>query len=163
MSQPVYYLRECHLCGVWRRINLILFGDASVDFEIPHFGLLFPTQIEDDRGHKATVLVIRRDQNVLLDNIFIMLHHGLLYYYQPCHCTASVEHLELDWMIEQTNPIQGITPESPYIWVQHTDSDLNNTFQGQVPSVPVLHCTRTQLNQILQCQEHLPTGKTILT
>jgi len=58
---------------------------------------------------------------------------------------------------------EGIMPESHMIWVQCTDSDLDNTFQGRVPSFPVLHLSWTPPNQIFQFQEHLPTGKSIST
>jgi hypothetical protein len=58
---------------------------------------------------------------------------------------------------------QGIMPESHNIWVQYTDSDLNNTFQGRVSSFPVLYFSWTPPNQILQFQEHLPAGKLIST
>jgi len=54
-------------------------------------------------------------------------------------------------------------PEFHNIRVQYTDSDLNNTFQGQVPSFPVLYFSWTPPNQILQFQEHLPARKSIFT
>jgi len=58
---------------------------------------------------------------------------------------------------------QGIMPESHDIWVQYTHSDLNNTFQGRVPSSPVLYFSWSAPNQILQFQERLPTGISIST
>jgi hypothetical protein len=53
--------------------------------------------------------------------------------------------------------------ESHNIWVQYTDSDLDNTFQGRVPSFPELYFSWIPLNQIIQCQKNLPTRNTILT
>jgi hypothetical protein len=54
-------------------------------------------------------------------------------------------------------------PESHGIWVQYTESDLDNTFQGRVHSVPILYFGWTSPNQILQYQVCLPAGKSILT
>jgi hypothetical protein len=54
-------------------------------------------------------------------------------------------------------------PESHNIWVEWTESDLDNTFQGRVSSFPVLYFSWTPLNQIHQFQERLPTGKAIST
>jgi len=54
-------------------------------------------------------------------------------------------------------------PEFHNIWVQYTDSDLDDTFQGRVPSFPLLYFSWTPLNQILQFQQCLPTGKSIST
>ena len=54
-------------------------------------------------------------------------------------------------------------PKSHNIWVQYTNSDLDNTFQCRVPSFPVSCFSWTPPNQILQFQEHLPAGKTIST
>jgi len=87
--------------------------------------------------------------------------NGLLYYRQPSHCPTSVEHLGLDWKVEYTDANQAVMPESHDIWVRYTDSDLDNTFQGRVPSFPVLYFSWTPPNQILQFQECLPAGKTI--
>jgi len=53
--------------------------------------------------------------------------------------------------------------ESHNIWVQYMESDLDYTFEGQVPSLPILYFSCTPQNQILQFQEHLPTRKTIST
>jgi len=58
---------------------------------------------------------------------------------------------------------QGIMPESHNIWVQYTESDLDNTFQGRVPSYSVFYFSWIQLHQILQFQERLPAGKLIST
>jgi len=57
-------------------------------------------------------------------------------------------------------------PESHNIWVQYMQSeenDLHNTFQGRVPSFPVLYFSWTPLNQILQIQELLPARKALST
>jgi len=101
-----------------------------VDFGIPNFGQLFRTHIVDDWGHEVSGLVLRYDQNVLIDSIFIKLQNGLLYNCQPLHCPTSVERLGLDCKVEYTDANQGIMPESHNIWVQYTDSDLDDTFQG---------------------------------
>jgi hypothetical protein len=89
-----------------------------------------------------------------------------LYYRQPFHNPTSVERLGLDCKVEYTNANQGIMPESHNIWVQYTQSeenDLDNTFQGRVPSFPVLYFSWTPPNQILQFQERLPAGKALST
>jgi len=52
-------------------------------------------------------------------------------------------------------------PEFHNIWVQYTGSDLDNTFQGWVPSSPVLYFSWTPLTQILQFQERLPARNII--
>jgi len=148
---------------VCRSIKLTSLRDASVDFGIPNFGQLFHTQIEDDRGHEVSGLVLGYDQNVPIDSVFIKLQNGLLYYRQPFHCPTSVERLGLDCKVEYTDANQGIMPESHNIWVQYMDSDLDNTFQGRVPSFLVLYFSWTPPNQILQCQERLPAGKSIST
>jgi len=163
ISHQVHHWRETHVRRVCRSIKLTSLRDASVDFRIPNFGQLFHTQIEEDWGHEVSGLVLRYDQNVLIDSIFIKLQNGLLFYHQPFHCPTSVEHLGLDCKVEYTNANQGIMPESHNIWVQYTDSDLDNTFQGQVPSFPVLYFSWTPTNQILQFQECLPAGKLIST
>jgi hypothetical protein len=137
--------------------------DASVDFGIPNFGQLFRTHIEDDWGHEVTGLVLGYDQNVLTDDIFIKLQNGLLYCRQPFHFPTSGEHLRLDCKVENMNANQGIMPESQNIWVQYTDSDLDNTFQGRVHSFLVLYFRWTPPNQILQSQKCLPAGNSIST
>jgi len=135
---------------VCRSIKLTSLRDALEDFGIPNFGQLFLTQIEDDWGHEVSGLVLGYDQNVLIHSVFIKLQNGLLYYRQPFHCPTSVERLGLDCKVEYTDANQGIMPESHNIWVQYTDSDLDNTFQGRVPSFPVLYFSRTPPNQIPQ-------------
>ena len=79
-----------------RRIKLTSLRDASEDFGIPHFGQLFRTQIEEDWGPEVCGLVLRYDQNVPIDSIYIKLQNGLFYYRQPFHNPTSVEHLGLD-------------------------------------------------------------------
>jgi len=166
VSQQVYHLRETHVRRVCRSIKLTSLRDASEDFGIPNFGRLFRVQIEEDWGHEVSGLVLGYDQNVLLDSIFIKLQNGLLYYRQPFHCPTSVERLGLDCKVEYTNANQGIMPEAHNIWVQYTQSegnDFDNTFEGQIPSFPVLYFSWTPPNQILQFQARLPSGKAILT
>ena len=148
---------------MYRSIKLTLLSDASEDFGIPNFGRLCHAQIDEDWGHKVRGLVVGYDQNVLIDNIFIKLHNGLLYFCQPFHCPTSVECLGLDCKVEYTNANQGIILESHNIWIQYTASDLDNTFQCHVPLVPVIYFSLIPPNQILQYQEHLPTGNAILT
>jgi len=119
-------------------------------------------RIEEDWGHEVSGLVLGYDQNVLLDIMFHNLQNGLLYYHQPFHCPTSVERLGLDCKVEYTNANQGIMPEAHNIWVQYTQSeenDLDNTFEGRIPSFPVLYFSWTPPNQILQFQECLPAGK----
>jgi len=130
VSPQVHQLRETHVRGVCRSIKLTSLRDASEDFGIPNFGQLFRSNIEEDWGHEVRGLVFGYDQNVLLDNIFIKLQNGLSYYRQPLHCPTSVVRLGLDCMVEYTDANQGVMPESQNIWVQYTDSDLDNTFQG---------------------------------
>jgi len=163
MSPQVHHLRETHVRGVCRSIKLSSLRDASEDFGIPNFGQLFCSQIEEDWGHKVSGLVLGYDQNLLLDTIFIKLQNRLLYYRQPFRYPTSVERLGLDCKVEYTDANQGVMPESLNIWVQYTDSDLDNTFQGRVPSFPVLYFSWTLPNRILQFQDRLPAGKTILT
>jgi len=146
-----------------RSIKLTSLRDASVDFGIPNFGQLFHTQIKHDRGHEVSGQVPRYDQNVLIDSVFIKLQNGLLNYRQPFHCPTSVERLGLKCKVEYTDANQGIMRESHNIWVQYTDSDLDNTFQGRVPSLSVLYFSWTPPDQILQFQECLPAGKWIFT
>jgi hypothetical protein len=131
---------------VFRSIKLTSLRDASEDFEIPNFGQLFRAQIEEDWGHEVSGLALRYDQNVLLDSIFIKLQNGLGYKCQPFHNPTSVEGLGLDWKVEYTDANQGIMPETHNIWVQYTQSeenDLDNTFQGRVPSFPELYFSWT--------------------
>jgi len=163
ISQQVHHLRETHVHGMCRSIKSTSLRDASVDFGIPNFGQLLRTQIEDHWGHKVSGLVLGYDQNVLIDSLFIKLQNGLLYYRQPFHCPTSVECLGLDCKVEYTDANQGIMPEFHNILVQYTDSDLDNTFQGRVPSFPVLYFSWNPPNQILQFQESLPAGILIST
>jgi len=110
--------------------------------------------------------VLGYDNNVLFDSIFISLQNGLLYYRQPFHCSTSVEHLGLDCKIEYTNANQGIMPEAHNILLQYMqceENDLDNTFQGRIPSLPVFYFSWTALNQIFQFQEHLPARDAIWT
>jgi len=158
VSQQVYHYREMHVRGVCRSIKLTSLRDPSEDFGIPNFGQLYHVQIEEDWGHKVRGFVLGYDQNVLLNGIFIHLQNGLLYYHQPFHNPTSVERLGLDCKVEYTNTHQGIMPEAHDIWIQYTQSeenDLDNTFQGRIPSLPVLYLSWTPPNQILQIQEHL--------
>jgi len=139
-SQLVNYLKETHVRGVCRSIKLTSLRDVSEDFGIPHFEQLFRMQIEEDWGYEVSGLVLGYDQNILLDSILIKLQNGLLYYCQPFHCPKSVEHLGLDCKVEYINANQGIMPEAHNIRVQYTQSeenDLDNTFQGRIPSFPV--------------------------
>jgi len=156
-------LRETHVRAVCRSIKLTSLTDASEDFGIPNFGQLLRSQIEVDWGHEDSGLVLGYDQNVLLDSIFIKLQNGLSYYRQPFHCPTSVERLGLDCKVEYTDAIQGVMPEYHNIWVEYSDSDLDNTFQGPVPSIPALSLSWTLPNQILQFQESLPAGLRIST
>jgi hypothetical protein len=43
------------------------------------------------------------------------------------------------------------------------ENDLDNSFQGQIPSFPLLFSSWTASNQILQFQERLPTRKVLST
>jgi hypothetical protein len=57
-------------------------------------------------------------------------------------------------------------PEADNICIQYTQSEeynLDNTFQGQIPSFLVLYFSWTPPNQILQFHEHLPLSKAIST
>jgi len=142
VSQQVYYLRETHLRRVCRSIKLTSLRDASEDFGIPNFGQLFRAQIDEDWWHEVSGLVLGYNQNVLLDSISIKLQNGLLYYRQPFHNPTSAERLGLDCNIEYTNANQGIMPQAHNSWGQYTQSEENdpgNTFQGWVPSFPVLY------------------------
>ena len=132
-SQQVYHLRETHVCGVCGSIQLTSLRDASEDFGIPNFGQLFRAHIQEDWGHEVIGLVVRYDQNVLIDCIFIQLQNWLLYYRQPFHCPTSVECLELDSKVGYTKANQGMMPEAHNISVQYTqreENGLDNNFQG---------------------------------
>jgi hypothetical protein len=54
-------------------------------------------------------------------------------------------------------------PVSHNISVQHTESELENTLLGQVPSFPVSYFRWTRPNQILQIQERQPAVTMMLT
>jgi hypothetical protein len=89
-----------------------------------------------------------------------------LYYRQRFHNPTPVEHLGLDCKVEYTNANPGIMSAARNIWVQYTQSEenyLDNTFQEQIPSLPVLYFTWTPPNQIIQFQEHLPASNAIST
>jgi hypothetical protein len=89
------------------------------------------------------------DQNVLIESRFIILQNGLLYYRQPCHNPTFVERLRFNCKVEFTNANQGIMSEAHNIRVKYTQSeeqDLNNTFEGRIPSVPVLYFSWTPPN-----------------
>jgi len=163
ISQPVHHWRETHVRGGCRSIKFTLLRDWSVDFAIPNFEQLVHTKIEDNRGHEVSGLVLGYNQNELIERVFIKLPNGLLYYRQPYHCPTSVGHLGLDCKVEYPDANRGIIFESHPIWVEYTDSELDNTFQGRVPSFPVLYFSWTPLNQIIQFQDRLPAGKSIST
>jgi len=163
VSPQVHHLSDPHIRGVCRSIKLTSLRDASEDFGIPNFGQLFRSQIVEDWGHIVSGLVLGYDQNVLLDSIFIKLQNGLSYYCQPFHCPTSVERLGLDCKVQYTDANQEVMPQSHYNWVHYMYSDLDNTFQGRVPSFAVLYFRWTPPKQILEFQERLPPGKTIST
>jgi len=166
VSQLVYRLRTMQVCGMCRSIKSTSHRDASEDFGIRSFGQLLCAQIEEDWGPNVSGFVLRYDQNVLIDSIFIILRNGLLYYHQPFQNPTSVECLGLNCKIEYTNANQGIMPEAHNIWVKYTQSeenDLNNTFKVQIPSSSGLYFSWTPLNRILQFQERLPASNAIST
>jgi len=84
-SQKVHHLRETHLLGVCRSIQLTSLRDAVVDFGIPNFVQLFYVEFEQDWGYKVSRQVLGYDQNVLTDSTFIKYQNGLLCYCQPLH------------------------------------------------------------------------------
>jgi hypothetical protein len=132
VSHQVYHLRLMHVCRVCRSIKLTSLRDASEDYRIPNCGLLFHAQIQVVCRHEVSGLVVRYDQNVLIDSRFIKLQNGLLYYCQPFHNPTSVQRPGLDCKGEYINANQGIMPEAHNIWLQYTQSDendLDNTFQ----------------------------------
>jgi hypothetical protein len=57
-----------------------------------------------------------------MDSIVIKLQNGLLYYRQPFHNPASVEHLGLDCKVHYTTANQGIMAEALNIWGQYTQT-----------------------------------------
>jgi len=163
VSQQVHDLSESLVRRVCRSIEFTSLRDAWKDFGIPNFGQQFHAQFEEDWKHDVWGLVLGYDQNALIDTIYIKLQNGLLYYHQPFHCPTSVERLQLDCKIEYPNANQQIMPESRNTCVQFMDSDLNNAFQGHVPSFPILFLSLTPRNHLLQFQECLHTGKMIST
>jgi len=131
-----------NICELCRSIKLSSLRYASEDVRYPDFGQPFWTQIQEDWRHEVSGLVLRYDQNVLIDGILINHQNELLYYRQPFHSPTSVEHLGLDCKVEYTNANQGMMPEAHIIWVQYMQSeekDLDNTFQGWNTSFPVLY------------------------
>jgi hypothetical protein len=80
ISHQVHHLRESHVRGMCRSIKIPSHSDAAEDFGISNFGQLLRAQIEEDCRHDVCELVLRYDQNVLIDSIFIKLHNGLLFY-----------------------------------------------------------------------------------
>jgi hypothetical protein len=166
VSQQVYHLRETHVHGVCRIINLKLLRDAPADFGMPNIGRLFLDPIMEHCGYQVCGLVLGYDQNEHLYSIFIFHQNGLLYYREPFHCPTSVERLGLDCKVEYSNANLEIMLEAHNIWVQDTqreENDLENTFQAWIPSFPVLYFSWTPPNQILHFQERLPTGKGLST
>jgi len=145
-SPLVHYLRATHVHGVCRSTKLTSLREASEDFGFRSFGQLFRTQIEVDWGHEVSGLVLGKDQNVLLDSTFNKLQIGLSYYHQPFHFHTAVEHLGLECKAQYTDANQGIMPESHKTWVQYTESDLDNTFPGRIPSFRALLFSWTPLN-----------------
>jgi len=103
------------------------------------------------------------DPNVLIDSIYIKLQNGLLYYCQRFHYPTSVDHLGLACTVEYNNANQGVMSQSDNISVQYADSDLDNTFNGDVPYFRVLYFSWTPPNQILRFQDDLPATKMIST
>jgi len=66
-------------------------------------------------------------------------------------------------MVEYANVNQGIKPDSHNCLVQYMQCDLNNTFQGRDPSVPVLEFSCALPNQFLQFQGSLQAWNMIST
>jgi hypothetical protein len=50
--------------------------------------------------------VLRYDQNMLLDSIYIKFHNALLYYHKPFHYPITVERLGHDCKVESINANQ---------------------------------------------------------
>jgi hypothetical protein len=149
VSQQIYQLSDTNVCRVYRSITLTSLSDALKDFGTPTFQPLFRLQIDEGWGHGVSRLAFRFSQNVLIDGIYIALQTRLLYYCQQFHCPTSVERLGLDCNVEYSNANQGIMPEAYNIWVQYMQSDennMNNTFQGRIYSIPVLHYGWPSLN-----------------
>jgi len=165
-SQQVYHLRETNVRRVCRRIKLTSLRDASEEVGIPIIGQLFPAQIGKNWGYQVSGLVLRYDQNVLIDCILIMLQNGLLYYRQPFYYPSSVKCLGLHCKVVYTNANQWIMAAAHNIWVQYKQSEennLDNTFQGRIPSFRETYFSWPRLNRILHFQKHLLAGKPITT
>jgi len=100
VAQQIHHFMYTHDRGVCKKIKLTWLSDASVDFRIPNFGLLYHIHIEDDWGQNISGLLLRDDQNVLIDSTFIELQNWLSYKRQPFHWPTSVECLGLDCKVE---------------------------------------------------------------
>jgi len=137
--------------------------DASVDIGICIIWKQFCAQIAEDWGYKVCALVLVYDQNVCIDSILNSLQNMLLNSVQAFRCPTSVECQELHCKVEYTNSNQGIFPQYHYFWVQYTESELNNAFQGWVSSFSLIHIGWTPPIQILQFLLHLTTGEWIST
>jgi hypothetical protein len=127
-SQQEHHLRETHFHVVCKRMKVTLLTDAPVDLGMPNSGHLFRAQIAHGWGHRVSGLVLRLDNNVLIDSVFIKHENELLCYRQPFCCRTSDEHQGLDCKVDYMDTNQGIGPESDNICVEYMDSDLNNTF-----------------------------------
>ena len=103
----VYPLRETHIHKVSRIIKFSSLRDESEDFAICDLGQLPYSQIEEDLGHDPSRLVLRYDQNILIDSICIQLKKKLLYYRQLFHSPISIERLALDCKTEYKNATKG--------------------------------------------------------
>jgi hypothetical protein len=89
-------------------------------------------QIEENRGHEVSCLMLRYDLNVLINSIFMQLQKGLLFYHQQLHHPSSIEGLALDCKVKYTDTNYGIMPEAHNVRVQFMQSeenDLVNTLQ----------------------------------
>jgi len=159
-------MRLTHVAEGCRSIKLISLGDESIGFELPKFGQLFPTDVDEHCGHTVGGLVLRYVRNTLIDNKFIQLQDGLLLCCQPFHNPTTIEHLELDCLVEHTNANQGIMGKGHNIWVQYTQSeaiDLNHNFPGGIIAGIVVYIYWTPLIRIFQIQEYLESGRIVST
>jgi hypothetical protein len=86
---------------------------------------------------------------------------GLSYYCDQFHCRTTDECLGHDCKVEYPNAIQGIMHGSHNIWDQYTESNIDNTFQGQVSADQVLYFCWTPLNLIVQFPMFLPGRKSV--
>jgi hypothetical protein len=166
VSQKVYHLRGRHVHRVRRSVKGTSIRDAFEDFGIPNVHQVCRTKIQDDWVQDVSELVLRYNQNLLIDTILILLQNGLLYNCQPFHNPTFVQCMELDCKVVYTNANQGIMCESHNIWAQDMQcegNDLDNTFQGGIPSAPAFYFSWTPPNQIIQFQELLQAGNAIST